>query len=328
MNWVSVRAKPASTRGGKAPKAIYDAALWRRATIDFLRKFDPRTQVRNPVMFVVWLGALVTAGLTIDPALFGPSDASATYNGVVTVILLLDRLVREFCGGASGMPGQGEGRVATTDQGRTDSHPRESLGRHRGRSCIRLAQGRCGAGRAQRAHSGGRRGSRRRRLCERVCHYRRIRSGAKAARDGHVFDCHGRNAVDLGSAGRSGHGRSRRELFGSHDPSRRRRETPEDAERAGAHRAARHPHAHLPDRGQRDGAGCGLSAGSDQCRGSGGAAGRAHSHHHRRFVVGYRHRGHRPHVPLQHAGHVGESGRSGWRRTHAAPRQDRHDNGR
>ena len=88
MSWVSVRAKPASARTSKAPKAIYDAALWRRATIDSLQKFDPRTQVRNPVMFVVWLGAVVTAALTINPALFGPSDASATYNGVVTVILL------------------------------------------------------------------------------------------------------------------------------------------------------------------------------------------------------------------------------------------------
>ena len=88
MSWVSVRAKPASARGGKAPKAVYDAALWRQATTDSLRKFNPRTQVRNPVMFVVWLGAVVTAALTIDPALFGPSDASATYNGVVTVILL------------------------------------------------------------------------------------------------------------------------------------------------------------------------------------------------------------------------------------------------
>jgi len=88
MSWVSVRAKPASARGGKAPKAVYDAALWRQATTDSLRKFNPRTQVRNPVMFVVWLGAVVTAALTINPALFGPSDASATYNGVVTVILL------------------------------------------------------------------------------------------------------------------------------------------------------------------------------------------------------------------------------------------------
>ncbi len=88
MSWVSVRPKPSSARSGKAPKAVYDAALWRQATIDSLRKFDPRNQVRNPVMFVVWLGAIVTAALTIDPALFGPSDASSAYNGVVTVILL------------------------------------------------------------------------------------------------------------------------------------------------------------------------------------------------------------------------------------------------
>jgi K+-transporting ATPase ATPase B chain len=67
----------------------YGAELWRQAAIDSLRKFDPRTQIRNPVMFVVWLGALVTAALVIDPGLFGPSDASAAYNGVVTVILLL-----------------------------------------------------------------------------------------------------------------------------------------------------------------------------------------------------------------------------------------------
>ena len=46
-------------------------------------------QIRNPVMFVVWLGALVTAALTVDPTLFGPSTVTGFYNGVVTVILLL-----------------------------------------------------------------------------------------------------------------------------------------------------------------------------------------------------------------------------------------------
>jgi K+-transporting ATPase ATPase B chain len=67
----------------------YGAELWRQSAIDSLKKFDPRVQICNPVMFVVWLGALVTASLTIDPGLFGPSSASAGYNGVVTVILLL-----------------------------------------------------------------------------------------------------------------------------------------------------------------------------------------------------------------------------------------------
>jgi len=67
----------------------YGAELWRQAALDSLRKFDPRTQIRNPVMFVVWLGALVTASLTVQPSLFGPTDASRIYNGVVTIILLL-----------------------------------------------------------------------------------------------------------------------------------------------------------------------------------------------------------------------------------------------
>jgi potassium-transporting ATPase ATP-binding subunit len=79
---------------GKAPRVApgfeaYSTELWRQAAVDSLRKFDPRTQIRNPVMFVVWLGALVTALLTIDPSLFGPSSASAAYNGMVTIILLL-----------------------------------------------------------------------------------------------------------------------------------------------------------------------------------------------------------------------------------------------
>jgi potassium-transporting ATPase ATP-binding subunit len=67
----------------------YGTDLLQSALVASLGKFDPRVQIRNPVMFVVWLGALVTALLTIYPDLFGPSSAPAAYNGVVTVILLL-----------------------------------------------------------------------------------------------------------------------------------------------------------------------------------------------------------------------------------------------
>jgi len=69
--------------------AAYDSALLRQALFDSLKKLDPRTQIRNPVMFVVWVGAIVTACLTISPDLFGPSSATRTYNGTVTFILLL-----------------------------------------------------------------------------------------------------------------------------------------------------------------------------------------------------------------------------------------------
>ena len=71
------------------PWHAYDVALLRQAVLGSLAKFDPRIQIRNPVMFVVWLGALVAAALTVDPSLFGPSSASSAYNGVVTLILLV-----------------------------------------------------------------------------------------------------------------------------------------------------------------------------------------------------------------------------------------------
>ena len=123
--------------------------------IDSLLKFDPRTQIRNPVMFVVWLGALVTAALTIYPDLFGPSDASAAYNGAGDGHFAVDRLVCEFCGGAGRRPGQGEGRFAAADQDGADGKSLERSGRHeqvpaaalRKDDLVRVEQGRTHSGR-------------------------------------------------------------------------------------------------------------------------------------------------------------------------------------
>jgi len=44
--------------------------LW-RSLPDALRKLDPRTQLRNPVMFVVWVGSVVVTALAVvDPSIF------------------------------------------------------------------------------------------------------------------------------------------------------------------------------------------------------------------------------------------------------------------
>jgi len=45
--------------------------------------------VRNPVMFVVEIAALLTLMLTIDPRIFGGLSVSRTYNAVVTIILVV-----------------------------------------------------------------------------------------------------------------------------------------------------------------------------------------------------------------------------------------------
>ncbi|MFB5174254.1 potassium-transporting ATPase subunit KdpB [Erwinia amylovora] len=59
--------------------ALFDAALMRVALLDALKKLNPRTQVRNPVMFVVWLGSMVTTLLAIAMAAAKtPGDAGFT----------------------------------------------------------------------------------------------------------------------------------------------------------------------------------------------------------------------------------------------------------
>ncbi len=90
------RQEPASKVGrlgrefrGVSGAGAYTPELFRQALIGSLAKFDPRVQIRNPVMFVVWVGTLVTLALTIQPELFGPTNVSRTYNGVVTFVLAL-----------------------------------------------------------------------------------------------------------------------------------------------------------------------------------------------------------------------------------------------
>jgi K+-transporting ATPase ATPase B chain len=59
-------------------------ALWQAVL-----KLDPRWMWRNPVMFVVEIGAVLTLLLTIDPHIFGGAAATSSYNFIVTIILVL-----------------------------------------------------------------------------------------------------------------------------------------------------------------------------------------------------------------------------------------------
>src|SRR5271169_5349407 len=116
---ISLHVKPPRAEARKTPvKAVYGAALWRQAMIDSLRKFDPRVQVRNPVMFVVWLGAAVTAALTIDPGFFGSTDATAAYDGLVMVILVLTVWFANFAEALA--EGRGKAKAASLRRTKTE----------------------------------------------------------------------------------------------------------------------------------------------------------------------------------------------------------------
>ncbi len=53
---------------------LFDPALAMPAIVDAFRKLSPRVQWRNPVMFVVYVGAILTTGLWIH-ALAGDGEA-------------------------------------------------------------------------------------------------------------------------------------------------------------------------------------------------------------------------------------------------------------
>ena len=55
----------------KGDLSIFDPKIIRQATLDSLKKLDPRIQAKNPVMFVVEVGSVVT---TIDQSFGTASD--------------------------------------------------------------------------------------------------------------------------------------------------------------------------------------------------------------------------------------------------------------
>ncbi len=67
-------------------KRSFRRELYRRAIIDSFIKLDPRVQVRNPVVFVVEVGSLLTTGLWIQ-ALLGKGEAPAGFIGAVAIWL-------------------------------------------------------------------------------------------------------------------------------------------------------------------------------------------------------------------------------------------------
>lgn len=74
---------------------VQTQGLYQRAFKEAFRKLDPRSTIRNPVMFVVWIGTVVTLVLTLVPDLFG-QGSSATLNALITVILAFTVLFANF----------------------------------------------------------------------------------------------------------------------------------------------------------------------------------------------------------------------------------------
>ncbi len=79
------------------PKAKSKGMLARSIKQSFV-KLDPRIAIKNPVMFLVWIGTIVTALMTIDPNIFGTVAGGdlRLFNGLICVILFATVLFANF----------------------------------------------------------------------------------------------------------------------------------------------------------------------------------------------------------------------------------------
>src|SRR5271157_1151107 len=76
-------------------KSVFQRELYQRAVLDSFIKLNPRWMVRNPVMFVVEVGSVLTTGLWIQ-ALFGKGEAPTGFIGGVALWLWFTVLFANF----------------------------------------------------------------------------------------------------------------------------------------------------------------------------------------------------------------------------------------
>lgn len=77
---------------------VKNTGIYTRALKQAFVKLDPRNMLKNPVMFLVWVGTIVTALVTIEPNLFGvtPDNNPRLFNGLITIILFLTLIFANF----------------------------------------------------------------------------------------------------------------------------------------------------------------------------------------------------------------------------------------
>ncbi|NLF78773.1 MAG: potassium-transporting ATPase subunit KdpB [Chloroflexi bacterium] len=103
-------------------RPLFDPSIVKRAALDSLRKLDPRHQVKNPVMFVVEVGSLLTSALFVQ-ALVGQGDESPGFILAVSMWLWFTVLFANFAEAMA--EGRGKAQAETLRKSRRDTAARK-----------------------------------------------------------------------------------------------------------------------------------------------------------------------------------------------------------
>ena len=107
----------------KTNQKLITPEIFKSALIGSFVKLDPRYMIKNPVMFVVEIGFVITLLLTIIPSLFGEANADLRiYNLIVSVILFITVLFANFA--ESVAEGRGKAQAASLKKTQKDTKAR------------------------------------------------------------------------------------------------------------------------------------------------------------------------------------------------------------
>jgi len=91
-------------------QSLYDPTILRQAAWQSCKRLSPRDQIRNPVMFVVWLGSLFTTALFVQ-ALVAEGDAPVGFILAITLWLWFTVLFANFAEAVA--EGRGKAQAAS-----------------------------------------------------------------------------------------------------------------------------------------------------------------------------------------------------------------------
>src|SRR5262252_7946652 len=101
----------------KKTHRLFDWSIIRPAMWDSVKKLDPRHQIKNPVMFVVEVGSVLTTGLWLQ-ALGGHGEASSGFILAVSLWLWFTVIFANFSTAMA--EGRGKAQADTLRRARRD----------------------------------------------------------------------------------------------------------------------------------------------------------------------------------------------------------------
>ena len=106
--------------GARASRSLLDPTIMKGAAVDSFRKLAPRLMVRNPVMFVVWVGSIATTIFFVRDLIEGDTTGKENlFAGLVAAFLWFTVLFANFAEAVA--EGRGKAQADTLRKARSDT---------------------------------------------------------------------------------------------------------------------------------------------------------------------------------------------------------------